>query len=50
MNSHTRTHKFKRLFCTQKPGLNDCLKDFWYTKINPTQIWYEDIAYMPLII
>ena len=33
-------HKFKRLFCTQKLVLNVPFEDFWYTKINPTFIWY----------
>ena len=35
------TKKFKRGFCTQKPGLNVRFKVFWYTKINPTHIWYD---------
>ena len=34
-----REHKFCRKFCAQRPILNVCFKDFWYTKINPTQIW-----------
>jgi hypothetical protein len=34
-------HKFKRRFLTQNPVLNVNFKDFWYTKINPTQIWYD---------
>ena len=34
-------HKFKSFFCTQKSVLNDCFKDLWYTKIHPTQIWYD---------
>ena len=33
------------LFCTQKPGLNVRFKDLWYTKIDPTQIWYDDFNY-----
>ena len=32
-------HKFKRLFCTNTPGLNVRFKDFWYTKIYPAKIW-----------
>ena len=34
-------HKLKRSFCTQNPVLNVRIKGFWYTKINPTQIWYD---------
>ena len=34
-------HKFKRSFCTQKPSLNVCFKDLWFTKVNPTQLWYN---------
>ena len=34
-------NEFRKGFCTQKPVLNVCFKDFWYTKINPTQIWYD---------
>ena len=34
--------KFNILFCTQKPVLNIRFKDFWYTKINLTQIWYDE--------
>jgi hypothetical protein len=34
-------HKFKRWFFSQKPVLNVRFKDFWYTKINPTRIWYD---------
>jgi hypothetical protein len=37
-----REHKVKRLFCTQNPVLNVCFKDFWYTKINLTKIWYDE--------
>ena len=36
-NSQHWNTKFKRLFCTQKPVLNDRLKDFYYTKINLSQ-------------
>jgi hypothetical protein len=36
-------HRFKRWFCTQKPVLNFRRKDFWYTKINPTHIWNDEI-------
>ena len=25
-----------------KTGLNVRFKDFWYSKINPTQIWYDE--------
>ena len=25
-----------------KTGLKRSFKDFWYTKINPTQIWYDE--------
>ena len=35
-------HKFKWCFYTQKRVLNVRFKDFWYTKINPTQIWYDE--------
>ena len=35
---HNYLFKFKRWFCTQKPVSNVRFKDFWYTKINPTQI------------
>ena len=31
-------HKFRRLFCLV---LNVRFKDFWYTNINPIQIWYD---------
>ena len=27
---------------TQKPVLNVRFKDIWHTKINPTQIWYDN--------
>ena len=30
------------VICAQNPVLNDSFKDFWYTKINPTQIWYNE--------
>ena len=29
------------VFCTQKPVLNVLPKDFKYTKINTTQVWYD---------
>ena len=35
-------HKFKWWFCAQKAVLNVRFKDFWYTKINPNQIWYDN--------
>ena len=35
-------HKFKGRFYTQKQVLNIRFKVFWYTKINPTQIWYDE--------
>ena len=35
-------HKFKIWFCTQKLVLNVHFKDFWYTKINLTQIWQDE--------
>ena len=34
-------HEFKGWFGTQKPVLKVCFKDLWFTKINPTQIWYD---------
>ena len=34
-------HKFKSNFVLQNPVLNRCFKDFWYTKINLTHIWYK---------
>ena len=36
IRNNTLEHKFKQWFCTPKPVLNVCFKDFWYTKINPT--------------
>ena len=36
-------HKLRRWFCTLKPILNVRFKEFWYTKINPTQIWYDKL-------
>ena len=30
------------LLCTQKSVLNVRFKDFWYTKINLTKIWYNE--------
>ena len=30
-------HKFKRWFCTQKPGVKIRFKDIWHTKINLSQ-------------
>ena len=35
-------HKLKRWFGTQKPVLIVRFKDFWCTKINPTQILYDN--------
>ena len=32
-------HNFKKWFCTQKLVLNDRFKDFWYTKMNLSQIY-----------
>ena len=40
---HSTKTQFKRGFCTQKPVLNVRFKYFWYTKINPTQIWYDKL-------
>ena len=34
-------HKFRRGFCSQKVGIKRSFKDYWYTKINLTQIWYD---------
>ena len=33
----------KRDFFTQKPVLSVRLKDFWYTKVNPTLIWCDKL-------
>ena len=33
----TWEHKLNKWFCTQKPVLNVCFKNFWYTKI---KIWH----------
>ena len=41
IRKNTLEHKFKQWFWTPKPVLNVHLKDFWYTKINPTQICYD---------
>jgi hypothetical protein len=38
-----REHKFKRGYCTQQLVWNVPFEDFWYTKINMTQIWYDKI-------
>ena len=40
MNSQHENTKSKRDF-TLKPVLNVNFKDFWYTKIDLTQIWYD---------
>ena len=39
--STAQEHNFKRWFCTQKFDWNIRFRDFWYTEINPTQIWYD---------
>ena len=38
----TPEHKFIRRICTYKPVLNIRFKDFYYTKINPTQICNDE--------
>ena len=35
--------QIKKLICTRKPVLNVRFKDFWFTKLNLTQIWYEEL-------
>ena len=30
--------------------LNVCFKDFWYTRINLTQIWYDELKKYILMI
>ena len=43
MNSqHWNTNSKSDLVKSEKLVLNDHFKDFWYTKINPTQIWYGE--------
>ena len=41
MNSQHQNTNLKGDFVLKKPGLNVLLKDFWYIKIDPTQIWYD---------
>ena len=43
VNFSVREYKLERQFCTIKPILNVRFKDFLYTKINLTQIWYDEI-------
>ena len=38
----TREHKFKGGDFILKTGFKHCFKDFWYTEINLTQIWYDE--------
>ena len=38
----TLEHKFNRWFCTKHLVLNVYYKDFWYTKTNLNQIWYDE--------
>ena len=40
--SFIKKHKLQKMFLNSKPVLNIRFEDFWYTKINPRQIWYYD--------
>ena len=35
-------NKFKKVILYRKIGLNDDMKDFWFTKTSHTQIWYGE--------
>ena len=45
----TQEHKFKSWVCTKKTVLNVHFRDFLYTKINLTQIWYDELRNKPWI-
>ena len=38
---HSTRTQIQKMILYSKTGFNVRFKDFWYTKINPTQIWYD---------
>ena len=42
MNSQNENENSKGYFVIKENSFKNLLSDFWYTKLNLTQIWYDE--------